>query len=312
MQLYKFDFTVMGCPCSIQLYAPSKEDAHVVYDAMLTELHRLDQYYTNYTSTSFTAEINRSAGSKTGITVDAETAGLLDYAAECYRQSSGLFDITAGGLRDLWDFSTPHPRVPDPSVIEERLKTIGWDKVEWKKPHFRLPLKQMAIDFGGVVKEYAADAVVSIAQRLGIYHGIVELGGDIAIIGPHDDGRPWMISIVHPHKKDGSMAKIALASGGLASSGDYERYIEIGGKRYCHILNPKTGWPVEGVQSVSVVASHCLIAGSASTIGFLKGDKKGPRWLKNLGTPFLFVDSAFNITKSTPSADPMEMIQAAS
>ncbi|MGN6670899.1 MAG: FAD:protein FMN transferase [Candidatus Nucleicultricaceae bacterium] len=312
MQLYKFDFIVMGCPCSIQLYAPSSLKAHFVYNTLLEELRRLDRFYTNYADTSFTAEINQSAGNKTGIVVDPETAGLLDYAEECYRQSEGLFDITAGSLRDLWDFSTPHPIIPTKEALQERLKIVGWDKVEWKKPLLRLPLPHMAIDFGGVVKEYAADAAVSLARQHGIHHGIVELGGDIAIIGPHLDGRPWMIAITHPHKTEASLASIALYEGGLASSGDYERYIEIEGKRYCHILNPKTGWPVEGVQSVSVVASHCLIAGSASTIGFLKGAKKGPRWLHALGTPFLFVDAAFNMIKSTPKSDPKATIQATS
>lgn len=293
--LFKFDFHVMGCPCTLQIYAPHRAKAEEVYEILQKELRRLDHYYTNYSDQSFTAAINRSAGNKNGIEVDTETAGLLDYAEACYEQSDGLFDITAGNLRPLWDFSSKAPRIPEEDALQAALQTIGWQRVSWTRPILHLPLKGMALDFGGVVKEYAADVGATLCRHHGITHGILELGGDIAVIGPHLDGRPWKIGITNPHGLDMPLATIELSTGGLASSGDYERYIEINGKRYCHILNPKTGWPVEGVRSVSVHASHCLVAGSASTISFLKGPREGPKWLKALNVPHFFADAEGNV-----------------
>jgi thiamine biosynthesis lipoprotein len=147
----------------------------------------------------------------------------------------------------------------------------------------------MDLDFGGVAKEYAADRSATLCLEQGIQHGIIDLGGDIKIIGPHPDGSPRHIGIRHPRKKQGLMATVMLSRGGLASSGDYERCIMLDGVRYGHILNPRTGWPVRHLASVSVVGDLCLVAGSASTIAMLKEDG-GPAWLEGMGLPHFWVD----------------------
>ena len=124
---------------------------------------------------------------------------------------------------------------------------------------------------------------------MGIQHGIVNLGGDIKVIGPHADGSPWRVGIRHPRHTDAVLQKLELYNGALASSGDYERCIMLNGIRYGHVLNPKTGWPVRRMASVSVVGDFCVVAGSAATIAMLKEDK-GPEWLDRLGLPHLWVD----------------------
>jgi thiamine biosynthesis lipoprotein len=129
-----------------------------------------------------------------------------------------------------------------------------------------------------------------ICLEMGICHGLVNLGGDIRVIGPHPDGTPWRIGIRHPREADALLTSVMLAQGGLASSGDYERCIEIEGRRYSHILNPKTGWPVQGLAAASVIAPHCLVAGSASTIAMLK-ESAGARWLEELGLPHVWMDA---------------------
>ena len=146
----------------------------------------------------------------------------------------------------------------------------------------------MEIDFGGVVKEYAVDRAASLCFDAGIRHGLVNLGGDIKIIGPHPDGSPWRIAIRHPRQSGGILQALLLRSGALASSGDYERCIVLDGVRYGHVLNPKTGWPVNYMAAVSVIGEFCVVAGSASTIGMLKGEA-GPDWLSSLGLPHLWV-----------------------
>ncbi|MGH8528755.1 MAG: FAD:protein FMN transferase, partial [Nevskiales bacterium] len=171
------------------------------------------------------------------------------------------------------------------------LPIIGWEKVQWQRPRIALPIVGMELDFGGYVKEYAADSAARVCREQGVRHGFVELGGDISVIGPHPDGAAWQVGIQHPRRPQEPIATIKLSEGGIASSGDYERYFELNGKRYCHILNPLTGWPAEGLQAVSVAAAQCLVAGTASTVAMLKGSDEGPRWLESLGLPFLLVES---------------------
>jgi thiamine biosynthesis lipoprotein len=147
----------------------------------------------------------------------------------------------------------------------------------------------MEIDFGGIVKEYAVDRAAALCQSAGVRHGVINLGGDIKVIGPRADGSPWRIGIRHPRHKEAIMQTILLREGALASSGDYERCILVNGVRYGHVLNPKTGWPVRHLAAVSVIADFCVIAGSASTIAMLK-EENGPAWLDSLGLPYLWAD----------------------
>ena len=141
----------------------------------------------------------------------------------------------------------------------------------------------MHLDFGGLVKEYAADRCAELCRDIGVRSGVVDLGGDLALIGPHANGEPWIVGIKAPRAEGKAAASIALPRGGLATSGDYERALIIDGKRYSHIVDPRTGWPIESFASVSVVADSCLVAGSASTLAMLLGVERGGAWLRELG-----------------------------
>jgi thiamine biosynthesis lipoprotein len=279
----------MGSPCELHLYSRSREHADVVARDAMAEVLRLEHKYSRYRDDSLASRINRSAGSGEAVLVDEETAGLLDYAEVSFQQSDGLFDVTSGVLRRAWNFKAG--RLPEPAVLEALRSRIGWDKLRWERPRLLLPIEGMEIDFGGYVKEYTADRVSELCRRRGIAHGLVDLGGDLSVIGPHPDGTPWSVGVRHPRRPETAMASVALVGGGIASSGDYERSMIVDGVRYSHILDPRTGWPVpEGLLSVSVVASHCLIAGTASTIAMLKGAGDGAAWLDALGLPNLRMD----------------------
>ncbi len=287
MIFYQRSFNAMGSPCDIQLFAKTHNQASQVAETAIADVLRLEQRYSRYRADSFLSEINRVAAIGGSISVDEETAGLLNYATACYQQSDGLFDITSGILRKAWRFNSG--QLPKAHEIDALLDKVGWHKLRWKPPVLTFPFAGMEIDFGGVVKEYAVDRVAALCWASGVRHGVVNLGGDIKIIGPRADGEPWRVGIRHPREKDAIMQTITLHKGGLASSGDYERCIEIDGVRYGHVLNPKTGWPVRHLASVSVVGDFCVVAGSASTIAMLKEDK-GPAWLESLGLPYLWVD----------------------
>ena len=277
----------MGSPCELQLFAGTDAAARQATSAVVADVERLEQLYSRYRDSSLLSSINRIAALGGSVVVDSETAGLLNYAATCFRQSEGLFDITSGVLRRAWNFAGG--ALPDPGRIESLLATVGWDKVRWEPPILGFPVAGMELDLGGIVKEYATDRAATICRDNGAPSGMVNLGGDISIVGPRPDGDAWRIGLRHPRAPGDVMRTLALHSGGLASSGDYERCVVVEGVRYGHILNPRSGWPVRHLAAVSVVADFCVVAGSASTIAMLK-DEAGPAWLAQLGLGHVWVD----------------------
>lgn len=280
----------MGSPCEIQIDLPAGLAAETTESALTTavgEVDRLEARYSRYREDSLLSHINRIAARGGELEVDAETAGLLDYAATCHAQSDGLFDISSGILRRAWRFKDG--RLPGAGEIEALLDRVGWTRLVWRRPVLEFPTPGLELDFGGIVKEYAADRVVALLQSAGIRHALVNLGGDIRAAGPRVDGRAWQVGIRHPRRPGEILATIPLRDEALSTSGDYERCIEIEGVRYGHVLDPRTGWPVRFMASASVIAPLCVVAGSASTIAMLRG-VEGPAWLEGLGLPSLWFD----------------------
>ena len=289
---YRHKFEAMGSPCEIQLFAEHREEAERIAGVAIADVARLEALYSRYREDSLLSTINRVAAAGGSITVDEETAGLLNYADTCHAQSGGLFDISSGILRRAWRFD--RGQLPDASLISDLLDKVGWRKVRWNPPVLEFPIPGMEIDFGGVVKEYAVDRAAALCSTEGIRHGVVNLGGDIKVIGPRADGSPWRIGIRHPRREGAVIKSLLMTEGALATSGDYERCIQLNGIRYGHILNPRTGWPVRHMAAVSVVGDFCVVAGSASTIAMLR-EEGASAWLKELGLPHLWVDTQGNV-----------------
>ena len=268
-RLYRFSWKAMGCPCSLQVHAASPTEARRWAATARSEVARLERKYSRYRPDSLLSRINASAGDASGVRVDRETAMLLDYAGTCHAQSEGRFDVTSGILRRAWDFRAG--TAPRPGAIQALLPLVGWEKVRWESPRIALPLAGMELDLGGYVKEYAADRVAALLREQGGGAAVVDLGGDLAVAGPHPDGAPWRVGIRDASDVRRSALRVPVYAGGVATSGDYERFLVVDGVRYGHVLDAKTGWPVSGLASVTVLASRCLIAGSASTIALLHG-----------------------------------------
>jgi len=264
----------MGGPCEIRAFSVS-ETAVVQARA---EIQRLERKYSRYLPASVTTQINASAG-KGGIRIDNETGDLLRYAEQAWAASSGLFDITSGILRRAWDFR--EARIPAENELTPLLSLIGWQKLDFRDNRLELP-PGMEIDFGGIVKEYAADRAANVLRAYGANHALVEMAGDISVTGPLPDGLPWLIRIRHPRNLEDNSGTMELRNGAVATSGDYERCIVLDGVRYSHILNPLTGWPVSGLASVTVQHATCTAAGTLATIAMLKG-VRGAEWLEKQG-----------------------------
>ena len=284
----------MGCDCEVHIAGNVSEDhARNAAHAAIAEVQRIEAKYSRYRAESVVTQINASAGKNTAVPVDDETADLLAYADQMYWTSDGLFDITSGVLSRAWDFRAG--RMPGHEALHSLRQCVGWTltMLERAPGHssFELLRPGMEIDLGGFGKEYAADRAAVLLQERSVHHGFVNLGGDIRIVGPRPDGSAWQMAVRHPRDEDRPLAMIALPSGALATSGDYERYfVGPDGERYCHVLNPHTGWPVRAWRSISVVAPLCLAAGTLCTIAMLKGDD-ALHFLERQAQDFLAVDA---------------------
>lgn len=288
MDLIQHRFAAMGGQNEIQLYVQVDAQGRQACLAAAAEVLRIEQKYSRYRPDSVISLINAAAG-LAPVLLDAETSALLAYCDACFNASDGLFDVTSGVLRGAWDFSVQNDqldaaprRVPPTAELSVLLDRVGWRKVMRQDQRLALPAG-MALDFGGIGKEYAADRACAVLLSAGVRHGLVDLGGDIRVLGPQPtpgtrwsdgqalDTQPWLVGIAHPRRAGQTLCTVAMDHGALATSGDYERYFEMDGRRYCHILNPLTGMPCEYWQSVSVIAPVCMAAGSACTIAMLKG-----------------------------------------
>jgi thiamine biosynthesis lipoprotein len=262
----------MASRCEVRLFAPDEGTARRWSDPAIDEVRRIEAKYSRYRDDSVTSRINHEAG-RAPVPIDAETAALLRYADRCFALSQGRFDVTSGVLRRAWDFRREPPQLPPPAIVRELLERVGWDRVQWDDHSVRLPVAGMEIDFGGIGKEYAADRAATICQEHDERHGFVNLGGDVRLVGPRRDGGPWRIGIRDPRPapgcEDSAIAFVEMREGALATSGDYERYIEVDGRRYCHLLDPRTGWPVAAWRSISVAAPLCVVAGGCASIAML-------------------------------------------
>lgn len=275
----------MASPCKFILQGDQSLILNACQQAQI-EVERIEKKFSRYQNESLLQTINKNAG-KQPTKIDSETAGLLNYAQFCYQESDGLFDISSGVLRQAWNFKSN--RLPQQKYIDKLLPLISWPSIEWDKNAIFLPQAGMEVDFGGFGKEYAADRAAEICQQLGIKHGLIDLGGDIRVIGDKADQSGWVIGIRNPLDPNNAISTIKLHNGALATSGNYERFMKVKDKHYCHILKASTGWPVNHWASISILAPQCLVAGSLATLTML-AEQKGLSWLEEQEVPFLAID----------------------
>lgn len=262
-------YTAMAGPCEILVRAKNESEAGKMASLAFHETRRIERKFSRYRDDNIIYDINNSKGR--AIKVDPELARLLDYSDQCFKLSEGLFDITSGILRKAWVFKGDEI-IPDLDLIESLLKRVGWDKVKWDGEYLRLR-PDMEIDLGSIGKEYAVDIVAELLYGKAKASLMVNFGGDIRAIMSENDDIPWVVGIENPEKENTAVGQINLLNGGIATSGDLRRFCIVEGKRLGHILNPKTGWPVDNApRSVTVLGDYCTEAGLLSTLAILRGE----------------------------------------
>ena len=269
----------MASLCEVIIQSSDKQLATKLGNIIATEVWRIEDKYSRYNQRSVCSVINNSAGRS--IAIDEETYLLLNFAQQCYQLSDGLFDISSGILRRTWSFQGgkssqgDNDNFPTEAQVKQNLTHVGWRKIYFDQKQIRL-VKGMEIDFGGIGKEYAVDRAIILAKQLTNSPVLVNLGGDLAVTCSRLNNKPWQVAIEHPdtdnHHLNLTDMIISLKTGALATSGDARRFLIHNGKRYSHILNAKTGWPIkEAPRSITVVAPQCIQAGILATLALLQG-----------------------------------------
>lgn len=305
---FLLQFQAMASTCELLIDLPESEWALAEQLALqaIKETWRIEFKYSRYQKGNWHDQLHQSQGQWQNL--DEESVRLIAFADQAWQLSSGLFDITSGILRQAWHFDGSD-HLPEAAAINDLLPFIGWQKIQWyasdnqpdrqidhsnsaqNAARIYLP-ENMELDFGGIGKEYAVDRVLGLSlallQQNQATSGcslLVNFGGDIACSGPRVDGRPWMVAIESPQEGK-EAALLSLKGGALATSGDSQRYLLKDGKRYSHLLNPTTGWPIEdAVRSVTVAAPTCTQSGLIATLALLQGSES-ERFLRQTGLKY--------------------------
>lgn len=286
MFIHSHFFAAMASRCEIRLGAVNESAAQTLARRAMDEVRRIEVKFSRYLASSVVSRINAQAGHD-WVSCDNETMALLVFADTLFETSEGQLDITSGVLRRAWNFR--QALLPTQDSLHALCQLVDWRSVQRQGRCVRLPRVGMELDFGGFGKEYAADCAAAVLQGQGVAHGYVNLGGDIRVLGPQPDGQPWTVGIQNPRVSNSLIASIAVSGGAIATSGDYERFFELDGRRYCHIFHPRSGWPVAYWRSVSVQAGSALHAGSLATVAMLK-EAQALAFLDHQHVSYLAVD----------------------
>jgi len=260
------------------------------------EMGRVEDLLSSHKPGSEISKINRGAGARP-VNVSRETFEAVRRAKDYATRFQGLFDISIGPLTSLWGFSDDAPvTLPDSAAIAARRLLVDYRRImlDERDTTVYLPERGMRLDLGGVAKGYAIDRGAAILEKDGVRHFLINAGGDVYAGGEKDVNTPWRLGVKHPRKTDALLARFDLGNYAVATSGDYERFVIINGKRYHHILDPRTGYPAAHSQSVTVLAPTAEEADALATYVFVLGYTQV---LKTplASQPFLIVDAGGNV-----------------
>jgi thiamine biosynthesis lipoprotein len=274
------DEAIMGTRNAVEVWAPNRLVGEVAINAVFEDMRRIDRLMSTYKATSEISKVNREAAQHP-VKVSAELFSLLEKAQEYAKLSGGVFDITYASVGYLFDYRK-HLR-PDTDAIDKALPTVDYRQLKLdpvnRTVSFGMP--GMRIDLGGIAKGYAVDRGIEILKRRGYTHAMVNSGGDTRVLGDRM-GKPWMVGIRHPDRKEEVVLRIPLEDAAFSTSGDYERFFDEGGVRYHHIINPKTGDSPREVRSVTLISSSALRTDGLTKTVFILGPVAGMKFIDSL------------------------------
>ena len=267
----------MGNHFSISVAAEDETFAYRCIDSAVDEIRRIERLLTTFDETSQTNRINANAGIQP-VTVDQEVIDLIERSVRISGITQGAFDISYGSIdKRFWNFDQTMTELPSREAAKEAVRLINYKNIIIDKIQSTVFLKEkgMRIGFGGIGKGYAADKAKHVLQQSGIQCGVVNASGDLATWGLLPGGKPWTIGIANPDDKNQLFSHLEISNMAVATSGNYEKFVMIDGQRYSHTIDPKTGYPVKGIKSVTVICSNAELADALATPITVMGTKAG-------------------------------------
>ena len=274
---YKSDRFLMDTMVSIKAYGRDEGKLKEAVTAAYAEMQRIADLSDRFPApgsaeykASDVCRINENAGIAP-VRVHREIIEMLLLAKKYHGLGKGGFDVTIGPLMDLWGFTGNNPKIPSPGKLAKTLTLVDSNKliVDEEKQTAFLEMRGMKLDLGAVAKGYATEKAVRVLKGRGVSSALIDAGGNIRVIGKNAGKKPWRIGIKDPRESGGIIAIVSLTDGSAVTSGDYYRYIETGGRRYNHIIDPRTGYPANGNMSVTVMAEDAGVADCLSTAFFV-------------------------------------------
>ncbi len=246
---------------NIEIYAKN------LINTAIEEISRIENIFTTFKPGSETNLINQNAGIKP-VSVCDEMFELVQRAQRISEITDGAFDLSYGSLdKSFWNFDQTMTLLPDPTIAAKKVSLINYKNIILDKQKQSIFLKErgMRIGFGGIAKGYAADMAVALLQKKGVKNGIVNASGDLKTWGNQPNGQPWTIKLAHPDLPKTSFSNLNISNLAVATSGNYEKFVIINGQKYSHTINPKTGYPVQGIKSVSIICPIAELADALAT-----------------------------------------------
>ncbi len=292
---------LMGNQFGFSVVAMDEEWAEARISEAVAEVRRIEQLLTTFGDDSQTNRINAMAGIEP-VKVDREVFDLIERSLRISRLTQGAFDITYGSIdKSLWNFDRNMTSLPDETVARSMVRLINYRNVILDREAGTVFLKDkgMRIGFGGIGKGYAADQARQVMKNAGVKSGVVNAAGDLTVWGTQPNGDAWTIGIADPDKKDLPLASLKLSETSVATSGNYEKFAVINGKKYSHTIDPKTGYPVHGIKSVTIICANAEIADAMATPVMVMGIKAGIDLINQLkGLACIVVDDRDEIYTS--------------
>ncbi len=290
----------MGSRFDITVVAESEAQANAYIDLAVSEISRIEQKISSWDPNSETSRIIENAGIQ-AVQVDTELFDLIARAIKISELTEGAFDITYASMDRIWKYDGSMKKLPTEEEVKQSVKNVGYKNIVLDQEHQTVFLKKkgMRIGFGAIGKGYAADKAKQLLISKGVKAGIMNASGDLTTWGTQPDGSPWMVGITNPLNKDKVFSWFPLDNNAVVTSGNYEKFVEFNGKRYSHIIDPRTGWPVSGLTSVTIFAPKAELADALATSVFVMGRETGIDFINQLPlVECVIVDDQGKIFKS--------------
>lgn len=273
----KQQMRLMGNQFIITVVTDSEDHGNYCIGKAVEEIARIERLLTTFSPDSQTNQVNEQAG-KQPAKVDQEVFDLISRSIRISELTQGAFDITYGSAdKSFWNFDTHMTALPDKKQAKQAVRLINYKNIILDKEAQTVFLKEegMRIGFGGIGKGYAAEMAKSVLQQLGISAGVVNASGDLTAWGYQPNGKPWTVGIADPDRKDQPFSFLEITDMAVATSGSYEKYVMIDGKRYSHTIDPKTGYPISGIKSVTIFCPNAELADAMATPVTIMGINAG-------------------------------------